>query len=116
MMLIPVAISIMPLTILKYFHPLLTGVILQIASLCSVMCGVVLLLIYSGHVPVSIVDYFSIMKDLYNSYLADSANSIMRSSNFYDAVQFCNLLSVREGLLPVYTLSDIVYNSLWRYS
>lgn len=63
--------------------------------------------------PVSITDYFSTMKDLFNSYLADSANATLRTANFYDAVQFCNLLSIREGLTPVYTLSDIKYNSLW---
>jgi hypothetical protein len=62
---------------------------------------------------VSVVDYFACMKDLYNAYIADSANAIMRSANFFDAIDFCNKLSIREGYTPVYTMSEVQYNSLW---
>ena len=63
--------------------------------------------------PVSVVDYFVTMKDLYNTYLDTQAVAPMTSANFYDAIRFCNLLSKREGLDTVYTLTNVHYNSLW---
>ncbi len=69
--------------------------------------------IYFAQKPVSVTDYFAVRKDLFNSYLDAPANSPVRSINFFDALQFCNELSAREGLEPVYTLSNIRYNSLW---
>ncbi|NLG18738.1 MAG: hypothetical protein GX556_15525 [Fibrobacter sp.] len=63
--------------------------------------------------PITVTDFFATRKDLFNSYLDAPANSSIRSVNFFDALQFCNELSAREGLEPVYLLSNVTYNSLW---
>lgn len=67
--------------------------------------------------PVSVTDYFVTVKDPFNAYIAAPANSNMQSASFFEAILFCNQLSLREGLQPVYIYpqagTNPLNNSVW---
>jgi len=46
-------------------------------------------------------------------FLTDSSNCPVENVNWYEAIVFCNLLSIKEGLQPVYSLDGETNPSKW---
>jgi len=48
--------------------------------------------------------------------LFDSADRPVENVSFYDAVYFCNMLSLKEGLTPVYSVGGYTNPIMWGYT
>lgn len=46
-------------------------------------------------------------------FLTDSSNCPVENVNWYEAIVFCNLLSIKEGLQPVYNLNGVTNPNNW---
>ena len=56
--------------------------------------------------------YFSVMADM-PAHFADRRRSPADGVTWYEAIIFCNKLSIREGLIPVYKISGSTNPSDW---
>jgi hypothetical protein len=62
---------------------------------------------------VSVLDYFSTNKTVFDSRFFETINSPRNYVAFYDAIWYCNLLSERDNLDPVYEFDRIDFNKFF---
>ena len=64
-----------------------------------------------------------VTQELYNSVMSENPSEFKGEKNlpvekvsWYDAIVFCNRLSVKEGLKPVYSVDGVTNVSMWGYT
>lgn len=68
---------------------------------------------YMGKYEVKQSQYRAIMGSLPESGFGEGDNYPVYGINWYAAIKFCNLLSVRDGYTPVYSISGTTDTSAW---
>lgn len=73
--------------------------------------------------PVSAIDYLAVTRDIFDPHLrprigpfgsvVERADVPRLNTAYFDAIMFCNHLSKREGLQPVYTFTSVDHHSVW---